>query len=201
MGFCLKIGYAPIDSLDFRVDRFQFRGTLSGETQFISCLILVCPHGSSRNLRFWWLVSSVPIFDVQFLPSDGRWRWCPKFELGRFTTPETWKRYSRGSCKPKDSELFLYRTGPMIGFAPGISKIRTSRITTIIHHPPWLPGSNEVKASRPPQSPSHPFPHPWRPPMPRKTMAQSKFPIAPEKLIQRAKEVLASEFGTAPWQG
>lgn len=29
-----------------------------------------------------------------------------------------------------------------------------------------------------------------------KTMAQSKFPIAPEKLIQRAKEVLASEFGT-----
>jgi hypothetical protein len=37
--------------------------------------------------------------------------------------------------------------------------------------------------------------------MPRKTMAQSKFPIAPEKLIQRAKEVLASEFGTAPWQG
>ncbi|CAK9036170.1 GDP-mannose transporter GONST5, partial [Durusdinium trenchii] len=29
-----------------------------------------------------------------------------------------------------------------------------------------------------------------------KTMAQSKFPIAPEALVKRAKEVLASEFGT-----
>ena len=30
-----------------------------------------------------------------------------------------------------------------------------------------------------------------------KTMAQSKFPIPPEKLVARAKEILASEFGTA----
>lgn len=30
----------------------------------------------------------------------------------------------------------------------------------------------------------------------RKTMAQSKFPIPPEKLVKRAKEVLAAEFGT-----
>lgn len=27
-------------------------------------------------------------------------------------------------------------------------------------------------------------------------MAQSKFPIPPEKLVKRAKEVLAAEFGT-----
>ena len=30
-----------------------------------------------------------------------------------------------------------------------------------------------------------------------KTMSQSKFPIAPEELVKRAKEVLGSEFGTA----
>eukprot|EP00421_Protoceratium_reticulatum_P073444 CAMPEP_0168416250 /NCGR_PEP_ID=MMETSP0228-20121227/30646_1 /TAXON_ID=133427 /ORGANISM="Protoceratium reticulatum, Strain CCCM 535 (=CCMP 1889)" /LENGTH=292 /DNA_ID=CAMNT_0008430075 /DNA_START=73 /DNA_END=951 /DNA_ORIENTATION=- len=30
------------------------------------------------------------------------------------------------------------------------------------------------------------------------TMRQSTFPIAPEKLIQKAKEVMATEFGTAP---
>ena len=34
---------------------------------------------------------------------------------------------------------------------------------------------------------------------PRKTMAQSQFPIAPEKLVERAKDVLRSEFGTVSW--